>query len=114
MDGLINTPEDVDLLVEHGIIRNELGESEAVADLFNSLYKEVMTDVTDFYFAKLCGDLNEYSKDRFHELKAKCFNWRQMLKRDYFSNPWTIISVIAASFLLCLTVIQTICSILQV
>lgn len=114
MDGLINTREDVDLLVKHGIIRNELGESEAVADLFNSLYKEVMTDVTDFYFAKLCGDLNKFSKDRYHKLKASCFDSGQTFKRDYCSSPWTVISVIAASLLLCLTVIQTICSILQV
>ncbi|KAI3470056.1 hypothetical protein Pfo_026719 [Paulownia fortunei] len=114
MDSLINTPNDVVLLVNRGIIKNELGDSELVADLFNNLYKEVVTETSDFYFAKLCGDLNDYSKDSFHEWKANCFKWRVMLKRDYFSNPWSFISVLAASILLILTVIQTVCSILQV
>lgn len=114
MDSLINTAGDVVLLVNRGIIKNELGESELVADLFNNLYKEVVTETNDFYFAKLCGDLNEYSKDGFHELKANCFQWRVMLGRDYFSNPWSFISVLAAGVLLLLTVIQAVCSILQV
>ncbi|PIN22664.1 hypothetical protein CDL12_04609 [Handroanthus impetiginosus] len=112
MDSLINTPEDVALLVKHGIIKNALGENEAVADLFNNLYKEVVTD--EFYFAQLCGDLNKYSKDPFHEFKSKWFRWRRMLRRAYFSNPWSLISLFAAVVLLILTVIQTVCSILQV
>ncbi|KAK6161659.1 hypothetical protein DH2020_005040 [Rehmannia glutinosa] len=113
MDSLINTPNDVVLLVKRGIIKNELGESEQVADLFNNLYKEVMTETKDFYFAKLCGDLNDYSRDSFHEWKANCFKWRVMLRSDYFSNPWSFISVFAASILLLLTVTQTVCSIIQ-
>lgn len=114
MDSFINTPNDVDLLVKRGIIKNELGESQLVADLFNNLFKEVVTETNDFYFAKLCEDLNAYSRDPFHKFKASCFKWRVMLRRDYFSNPWTFISVLAASVLLILTVVQTVCSILQV
>ncbi|PIN08120.1 hypothetical protein CDL12_19313 [Handroanthus impetiginosus] len=104
MDSLINTPEDVDLLVNHGIIKNELGESEA----------EVVTETDEFYFAKVCGNLNKYSRDPFHEFKAKWFRWRRMLRRNYFGNPWSFISLLAAFVLLILTVIQTVCSILQV
>ncbi|KZV18357.1 hypothetical protein F511_26337 [Dorcoceras hygrometricum] len=114
MDGLINTREDVVLLVNCGAIRNELGEDEAVADLFNNLHKEIMTDVSDFYFAELCVDVNEYSRDFFHELKARCFKWGRVLRHDYFSNPWAVISVIAAGLLLGLKIIQAVCSIIQV
>ncbi|PIN22671.1 hypothetical protein CDL12_04616 [Handroanthus impetiginosus] len=114
MDSLINTPDDVLLLVNHGIIKNELGESEVIAELFNSLYKEVVTETDEFYFAGLCNDLNVYSRDPFHEFKSKSFRWRRMLRRDYFSNPWSLISLLAGSVLLILTVIQAVCSILQV
>ncbi|XP_057766256.1 UPF0481 protein At3g47200-like isoform X2 [Salvia miltiorrhiza] len=114
MDSFINTSRDVDLLVKCGIIENKLGESEHVADLFNNLYKGVVTEVKYFYFAKLCGDLNDYSRDQFHQLKASWFKWRVMLRHDHFSNPWSFISVLAASILLILTIIQTVCSILQV
>lgn len=114
MDGLINTRDDVVLLVKRGIIRNEFGESEAVADLFNNIHKEVMTDANDFYFAEICEGLNKYKKDRFHEMKASCFKWLWMLRHDYFGNPWTGISVVAAGFLLLLTILQAVCSIIQV
>ncbi|PIN08118.1 hypothetical protein CDL12_19311 [Handroanthus impetiginosus] len=114
MDSLINTPDDVVLLVNRGIIKNELGESEAIADIFNNLYKEVVTETDELYFANLCYNVNVYSPDSFHELKSKCFRWRVMLRRDYFSNPWSFISLLAGSVLLILTVIQTVCSILQV
>ncbi|PIN08117.1 hypothetical protein CDL12_19310 [Handroanthus impetiginosus] len=114
MDNLINTRNDVVLLVKHGIIKNALGENEAVADLFNNLFKEVVTETDNFYFADLCEDLNVYSRDPFHEFKSKWFRWRRMLRRDYFGNPWSFISLLAAGVLLILTVIQTACSILQV
>lgn len=114
MDGFINTSSDVDLLVRRGIIENNLGESQKVADLFNSLYKEVVTEANDFCFAEVCEKLNDYSRDRYHQLKASWFKSRVMLRRDYFSNPWSCISLFAATLLLLLTIIQTVCSILQV
>ncbi|PIM97303.1 hypothetical protein CDL12_30228 [Handroanthus impetiginosus] len=114
MDNLINTHDDVDLLVKDEIIKNELGESKAVAELFNNLYKEVVTETDEFYFAELCEKLNAYSSDPFHEFKAKWFRWTRIAKRDYFSTPWSVISLLAASVLLILTVIQTVWSILWI
>ncbi|PIN22667.1 hypothetical protein CDL12_04612 [Handroanthus impetiginosus] len=93
MDSLINTSADV---------------------LFNNLYKEVVTETDEFYFAELCRDLNKYSRDSFHEFKAKWFRWRKMLRRNYFGNPWSFISLLAASVLSILTLLQKVCSILQV
>ncbi|PIN22665.1 hypothetical protein CDL12_04610 [Handroanthus impetiginosus] len=78
-------------------------ESKVVAELFNNLYREVVTETDNFYFAKLCEDLNAYSTDPFHEFKSK-----------WFSNPWSLFSLFAAIVLLILTVIQTVCSILPV
>lgn len=51
MDCLIDTPNDVELLIKHGIMENMLGENQLVADLFNNLYKEVAAEQREFYFA---------------------------------------------------------------
>ncbi|KAK1390670.1 hypothetical protein POM88_018848 [Heracleum sosnowskyi] len=113
MDSLINTAEDVDLLVKHGVIDNLLGESKLVATLFNNLYKEVMEEQKDFYFAEICNDLNKYSKNRIHKWNSKWFRWKLILKEKYFSNPWSFVAFLAASAVIVLTVVQTVCSILQ-
>ncbi|XP_057772232.1 UPF0481 protein At3g47200-like isoform X2 [Salvia miltiorrhiza] len=114
MDSFIDTSSDVELLEHHGIIENKLGNSQQVADLFNHLHKEVVTEANDFYFAELCGDLNDYSKDWLHQWKASWFRSKVALRKNYFSSPWSSLSVAAATVLLILTVIQTVCSILQV
>lgn len=82
MDSFIDTSGDVDLLDHHGIIDNKLGDSQKVADLFNNLHKEVVTEANDFYFAELCGDLNDYSKDWLHQWKAHWFRSKVMLKKN--------------------------------
>ncbi|WOH08597.1 hypothetical protein DCAR_0728041 [Daucus carota subsp. sativus] len=110
MDSLINTAEDVELLVSNKIIENLLGEDQQVADLFNNLHKEVIEEQRDFYFADICNELNAYSKDYIHEWKSSWFKWRLILKDDYFSNPWSFVAFMAASAVIVLTVIQTVCS----
>lgn len=112
MDSLINTAEDVELLVEHKIIDNLLGESQLVADLFNTLYKEVIEDQRKFCFADICNDLDEYSKDWFHQWKSSWFKWKLILENNYFNNPWSVVSFIAAVIVIILTIVQTVCSIL--
>ncbi|KAA8525400.1 hypothetical protein F0562_007255, partial [Nyssa sinensis] len=102
MDYLINTPKDVDLLVRNGILVNGLGDSGAVATFFNNLCIEITFDNSNFYFSRLCEDLNAYYKVPMHM-------WKATLKRDYFSTPWRIASTIAATILLVLTFVQTVC-----
>ncbi|KAM7490209.1 hypothetical protein LguiA_033130 [Lonicera macranthoides] len=114
MDSLIKTPKDVALLINYGIIESSLGDNDQVQILFSNLRKEIVMDNKDFSFAPLCEGLNMYSKDRLHQWKGSLLSWKRMLRRDYFSNPWSAISVVAAIILLLLTIIQTICSILQV
>ncbi|KAF1002973.1 hypothetical protein AG4045_005140 [Apium graveolens] len=91
------------LLVKHKIIDNLLGEEQLVADLFNNLHKEAVEDQREFYFADTCKDLNEYSKDWFHQWRS---SWL-MLQNNYFSNPWSVISFIAATIVVVLTIVQT-------
>ncbi|KAF5180802.1 hypothetical protein FRX31_029611 [Thalictrum thalictroides] len=107
MDCLINTSADVALLRDHGIIRNWLGDNEEVAQLFNKLRSGIIACSTEFYFYELFADVNEFYNTRWHAWKAK-------LKRDYFNTPWASLSFVAAVFLLVCTLVQTVCSIIQV
>ncbi|KAM7490187.1 hypothetical protein LguiA_033108 [Lonicera macranthoides] len=106
MDFLLNTPKDVDLLIQNGIIKNWLGDSKQAAGLFNNLNKNIVIISSNFYFSSLCEKLNAHCKVTRHK-------WKAMLKRDYFCSPWRTASTSAAIVLLALTFIQTVCSVLS-
>lgn len=107
MDRLVDTPKDVDLLVEYGIVENMLGDSKEGSQLINKLADGVTLDSDDFYFATLSEDLHVYNKTSWHK-------WKANLRQNYFDTPWTIVSVIAAVLLIILTVIQAVCSVISV
>ncbi|CAN6714249.1 unnamed protein product [Malus baccata var. baccata] len=104
MDCFVNTPDDVELLVKNGIVENMLGDNNEVSTLINSLGTGVLVDRQRFYYATLMKDLNDYCKKPWNK-------WKADLKQKYFNTPWKIISVIAATFLIILTLIQTVWSI---
>ncbi|XP_039157354.1 UPF0481 protein At3g47200-like [Eucalyptus grandis] len=100
MDNLINSAEDVGHLHDCGIMEHWLGSDTEVADLFNKLCKEVVLVGGHSYLSGLSKDVNTYSGN-------KCNGYIASLKLKYFSNPWSIISLIAAIILLVLTLAQT-------
>ncbi|XP_040369366.1 UPF0481 protein At3g47200 [Rosa chinensis] len=103
MDKLIASSEDVVLLCDRGIIQNWLG-AEDVSQLFSTLYSDTL--VTGFCYGGLCAEVNEYYKGRWNQ-------WLARLKHDYLSDPWKIISLVAAVILLVLTLLQTMYTIQQ-
>ncbi|XP_031272040.1 putative UPF0481 protein At3g02645 isoform X2 [Pistacia vera] len=105
MDSLINTEKDVDLLVAKGIISNQLGNNASVIRMFNKLNENIHLSLSSSY--KCCEDLKAHYNSRWNKRKAT-------LRSVYFSNPWRSAGTVAAIILLLLTVIQTICSIMQV
>ncbi|RXH72450.1 hypothetical protein DVH24_012134 [Malus domestica] len=105
MDYFVNTPNDVELLVKNGIVQHLLGDNNEVSTLINSLGKGVFVSRYDFYYA-LMKDLNKYYEKPGNK-------WKADLKQKYFNSPWTTISVIAATFIIILTLIQTVCSFSQ-
>ncbi|KAI9115496.1 hypothetical protein K1719_013815 [Acacia pycnantha] len=108
LDCLIDTHQDVDLLVRKKIVNNFiLGDASDVASLFNGLGKNVLQSSFDFEYLSICKRLNSYCEGLWHKRKAT-------LKRDYCRTPWQIVASIAAIALLFLTIVQTIFSILQV
>lgn len=100
----IRSPADADILIRSEIFVNYLGNAKDVPKLFSSLCQEVVTS-TRSHFQSLSEDLHAYCTIRRNR-------WKAVLRRDYFQNPWSVASVIAAVFLLILTCIQAICSIL--
>jgi hypothetical protein len=61
---------------------------------------------TNNFLWDVCEELDSHCRKRRHK-------WKATLKQVYFNNPCTSISVVAASFILILTVIQTVCSIIH-
>ncbi|CAL2234824.1 unnamed protein product [Prunus armeniaca] len=106
MDRFVNTAKDVELLVKHGIVENSLGDSGEGSTLINNLADGVIVDPNDFYFAILCADLNKYCRTTWHK-------WQANLRQNYCNTPWATISIAAAIFLLILTFIQTVCSVIS-
>ncbi|KAI5649834.1 hypothetical protein M9H77_35839 [Catharanthus roseus] len=106
MDFFINSLEDVKTLRKKKIIKCWLSNDEEVADMFNKICKNLMFLSHLFLYKKFFKDVNEYCSKRRN-------TWWAHLKNDYFSNPWSIISFLAATLLLLLTIIQTVCSVHQ-
>ncbi|KAJ0982489.1 hypothetical protein J5N97_010744 [Dioscorea zingiberensis] len=100
MDCIIDTPKDVSLLHLNGVLSNRLSTDEAAADLFNKLCYQIHYASDRNYLRELFVNVNEYHHSSWNK-------WRAGLMRDYFSNPWAIISLIAAVVLLLLTIEQS-------
>ncbi|KAI6681366.1 hypothetical protein NL676_035247 [Syzygium grande] len=81
-------------------------DKKAVAQLFNSLGKEVGLSPESYYFYSLSDKLIQHCQRPYNK-------WKATFKRKYCSSPWVVISVIAAVVLLFLTVAQTVCSVLS-
>ncbi|KAF3793774.1 UPF0481 protein [Nymphaea thermarum] len=104
MDDLIDTAEEVSLLCSRGIAKDHLGSDEDAANVFNKL-----GDGITYY------SIDTNLHDQLQSYVASDWNWaRAYLKRNYFQNPWSILSLLAAIALLVLTFIQTLFSVLAV
>nr|TKR71247.1 hypothetical protein D5086_0000303040 [Populus alba] len=98
MDSLIDDAKDVKELRSNGIIINYLGADQKVANLFNDMGKSMTHDTAAYNDIKI-----KINKQCESTVKRWVYEW----KVTYFSNPWTIITVLAASFGLALTATQT-------
>ncbi|KAL2924701.1 hypothetical protein RDABS01_007374 [Bienertia sinuspersici] len=101
LDSLINTPKDVAILVQSGVIENRLGSNKEVADLFGKIFKQTTIKGSNFYYSRICKELNAYASTPWNR-------WKAILKHDYFNHPWAAISVVYAIVMLILTIIQAV------
>ncbi|GFZ01811.1 hypothetical protein Acr_15g0004200 [Actinidia rufa] len=105
LDALINTKEDVNKLCGHQIIINIRGDDDEVAHMFNKLGEGRILEPSSFYYSQVLQKLNEHCQKRWNKARAK-------LRHDYFNSPWAAVSTIAATFLLTLTLTQTVASLI--
>ncbi|KAL4189499.1 hypothetical protein AMTRI_Chr08g165670 [Amborella trichopoda] len=105
MDDLIDTAKDVQLLVDSGIIENRMESDQQVAELFNRVTK----GMAFFENAKLKGLRTRLIR----HCKRRRNLWRARFVNTHLRDPWTVIALLAAGLLLCLTLIQTVYSVLS-
>jgi Plant protein of unknown function len=106
LDCIVNTSRDVLILQQHGIIENKLADEKAAAEFLNQLRYCSFLDYEEHHLAELFKSVKKYCDSRWQRYRAKFY-------RDYFSNPWSIISFLAAIMLLILATLQTLFSFLQ-
>ncbi|KAF7850747.1 hypothetical protein BT93_L5061 [Corymbia citriodora subsp. variegata] len=106
MHNLIKSPEDVRYLRSKRIILHCLGSDAEVADLFNRLCQDLAFDNQDSHLYDLSREV-ELHCNQYSQINSRWNQWRAILKNQYFDNPWSIISLVAAFVLLVLTFIQS-------
>nr|XP_027096765.1 UPF0481 protein At3g47200-like [Coffea arabica] len=99
MNNIIRDSKDITLLRSCGIIQNSLGKDEVVADLFNSLTRDITIDPDSSVYM--------VEKKVIKYCSRPWVRWRANLVRTYFKNPWASISVIGSMFLFAFTFAQT-------
>eukprot|EP00253_Pinus_taeda_P029749 PITA_29749 len=108
MDNLIDSEEDVALLIRMGVLGNWVGRNKEVVDLFKGLRKAAPVNLSDA-FDQLTKKVNDHYENQIMvQLQFP------ELVRDYFSSPWKALASAAAIVLLLLTLVQTTFSIISV
>ncbi|XP_062203947.1 UPF0481 protein At3g47200-like [Phragmites australis] len=105
MDNMVDSARDVALLTFRRIVQNTVGSDKAVAKLFNGLSRDVVLDQQSA-LDDVHREVNAYCRKRWNR-------WRANLVNTYFRSPWSFLSVAAAVFLLAMTVMQTVYTVLQ-
>uniref|UniRef100_A0ACD5UKT3 Uncharacterized protein n=1 Tax=Avena sativa TaxID=4498 RepID=A0ACD5UKT3_AVESA len=104
MDNIIDSAKDVALLSSKGIIQNAVGSDKAVAKLFNSISRDVVLEQYSALDA-VQRQVNGYFRQPWNM-------WRANLIHTYFRSPWAFLSLAAAVFLLVMTIMQTVYTVL--
>ncbi|PWA38981.1 hypothetical protein CTI12_AA576270 [Artemisia annua] len=104
LDHLIDNPADVAKLAKSQVIVNRLGSVEKATNLINNMLEEVI--IKEFFYEDEWKLLDKYYNAKWPKFIA-------VLRRKYFSNPWSIVALIAGIALFVLTVVQTVFTVIQ-
>ncbi|KAH7834051.1 hypothetical protein Vadar_012274 [Vaccinium darrowii] len=100
LNSLVDSPKDVALLSDCGVIQNWIGDDEVVSKMFNSISDETVQRDDRFLYA-----------DIFRRVNSRCqrrsSRWLANLKRNYLNSPWAWIAILVAFAVLTFTAIQT-------
>ncbi|KAL0007606.1 hypothetical protein SO802_009108 [Lithocarpus litseifolius] len=97
LDFLINNKDDVELLVEEGIIVNSFGSNEAVAEMVNKLGHEIVE--VNSYYHDVAEDLNSYYRNLWNQNMAS-------LKTVYFRDIWRGTATVVGIIILVVTIMN--------
>ncbi|KAH7300953.1 hypothetical protein KP509_23G005500 [Ceratopteris richardii] len=100
MNSLVDGPDDVALLIDKGVLAQDIGSNEEVASMWNRLSINTMR-VCSATYEQVAQQLFEHCGYRRNALKAE-------FKRRYLSRPWLVISIFSAASLLLMTFIITV------
>ncbi|XP_065625240.1 UPF0481 protein At3g47200 [Quercus suber] len=97
LDHLINSKEDVELLVDKKVIVNSLGSNKAVAEMVNKLCLEIVEVYS--YYRHIADDLNKLYDSRWNRNMASLIN-------VYFRDIWRGTATVVGVFVLLITVLN--------
>lgn len=102
LDLLIDTEQDAkDLRAAH-VLRNRLSSDDEVAQLFNTIGSTyLISQSQDYYYAVIKNQIEKH-------FNRNLAIWLAQLYNDHFSNPVTIVALVAAAVALALTIVQTV------
>ncbi|KAK1651292.1 hypothetical protein QYE76_069097 [Lolium multiflorum] len=110
MRSIVGSVEDVRLLRSKGIVRSDwVDGDETVVRLLNDMTKDVVCDEC----SPLCavqGEVEAYCRSNLRVFLHVSWCY---LRRTYFGNPWTFLSLAAGVLLLVTDIIQTVYAILS-
>ncbi|OEL25593.1 hypothetical protein BAE44_0013389 [Dichanthelium oligosanthes] len=103
MNGIIDTPKDVKILRQSGMVVNHLKSDKETADMWNGMCRATqLSKVT-----RLDAAIREVNAHRSRRAAARA----QKLLKKYVFRSWRILTLLAAVVLLLMTALQTFCSV---
>ncbi|KAK6929623.1 Protein of unknown function DUF247, plant [Dillenia turbinata] len=114
MDCLIDSPKDVDLLCQCGIFENLSRDKGEIAKLFDRPKDNfIVINRNKFVYRDIFHRIDIHCRHPWTRFVVKLRQWMANLRDKYFESPWAFISLLAATILLVLTVVQTVYTVLS-
>ncbi|KAB1224361.1 hypothetical protein CJ030_MR2G007766 [Morella rubra] len=88
MDALINSPMDVELLRQGGIIVNRLGDDDSICTMFNRLCQSVL--VPRVTYKEICRNVDKHCREHRH-------SWMVKLRRNSLRSRLVLLLFLIAS-----------------
>ncbi|KAK6929626.1 Protein of unknown function DUF247, plant [Dillenia turbinata] len=109
MDCLIDSPKDVDLLCRCGIFENLSRDKGDITKLFDRPKDNfIVINQNKFVYREIFQRIDDHCRHPWTRFVVKLSGWMANLWDKYFESPWALISVLAATILLVVTVVQTV------
>ncbi|TVU42958.1 hypothetical protein EJB05_09385, partial [Eragrostis curvula] len=103
MNGIIDTPKDIKILRQCGVVVNQLKSDKEATDMWNGMCRATRLSKV----ARLDAVIREVNAHRSRRAAARA----QRLLKKYVFKSWRILTLLAALVLLLMTAMQTFCSV---